>query len=375
MNEYIVLDIETTGFDVLSQKIIEIAALKVKDGEIIDKFQSFVYSDIAIPYRILQLTGIANADVLNAPRIDNVLPDFVNFAKGYIVIGHNVRFDLSFIYHNCRQLNIDYDTSFIDTLRFSRELFPELDHHRLSDVCELLSVENAYEHRALTDCLATQECFAKLSDIADNIGFEFITEHDSFNYIISYTTNSDDKSQSLKLRELHKLLIDITCDNVLTEDEVFTLKKWLDDNSDLKGQYPFDRALKVIEIALEDNILELHELEEMLEIFKGLVNPRFSQPTPEVAENIDFKDKSFCLTGDFASGTKGQMTKKLEEHGMINRSGVSGKLDYLIVGSNGSQAWKCGTYGGKIKKAFELNDSGKSICIISENDFLKLIDN
>lgn len=368
MKDYVVIDVETTGFDVLEQRIIELAAVRVVDGEISDTFQSFVYSDIPVPYRILQLTGITNGDVLNAPMLKDILPRFIEFINGYEVIGHNVRFDMSFICYNCKKLGIDYNSPFIDTLRISRQLFPQLEHHRLSDVCDLLSVENERAHRALSDCKATNECFLKLCEIADDMGISFADEYDLFE--LSAPDRNYRVSQSDKLRELHKLILDITSDNILTEDEVFTLKAFLDNNTDLEGQYPFDRASAAIRTALEDNIIEPHELEEMLEIFKGLVSPRFSQSETNKIGETELNGKAFCLTGDFATGTKSEIKSKLESLGMCSKSAVSGKLDYLIVGDKGSQAWKCGTYGGKIKKAFELNDAGNNICIIGEKDFL-----
>ena len=101
----------------------------------------------------------------------------------------------------------------------------------------------------------------------------------------------------------------------------------------------------------------------MLELFEEIVNPKL-----ENESDIDFKGKTFCLTGEFESATKQEISNKIQELGGIEKSGVSAKLNYLIVGGVGSDAWKFGKIGGKQAKAMELNEKGANIKIIDENN-------
>ena len=134
-NNYVVFDIETTGLDPEFDEIIEIGAVKIKDGIKIDTFNSLIKPEYEIDEFITELTGITNGMVENAPSIDEVLPKFMDFIRDYIIIGHNVNFDINFIYVNLEELNIPPITNdFVDTLRISRRLIPELKHHKLSDL-------------------------------------------------------------------------------------------------------------------------------------------------------------------------------------------------------------------------------------------------
>ena len=117
---YVVFDIETTGFSPLSDRIIEIGAVKVVNGTITDKFSTFVNPDIPIPFRIEQLTSINDSMVLPAPKIDKVLPDFLKFCEGCALVAHNASFDVSFIAHNAEELGLPFDPTVLDTVFYCR---------------------------------------------------------------------------------------------------------------------------------------------------------------------------------------------------------------------------------------------------------------
>ncbi len=173
--EFVVFDIETTGLSAVNDEIIEIGACKVKDGEIVDRFSSFVNPGVLISEEITNLTGITNEMVKDASPISAVLKDFIDFCQDAPLVAHNASFDVSFIKQAAGRLNISYRPVSIDTLGLARALLPELSKHKLNLVCDYLGVELNGHHRAVNDAEATAQVFIKFiqklkaKDI-DNIG-------------------------------------------------------------------------------------------------------------------------------------------------------------------------------------------------------------
>ena len=161
-NEYIVLDIETTGLFYKTEKITEIGAVKVKDGEIIDTFETFVNPEIPIPQRIVELTGITDDMVKDAETIDKVMPKFLEFIGNLKLVAHNADFDVGFLKYNAENLGLEMNNDYIDSLALSRQLFPEFKKHKLGILAEKfgINVENA--HRALDDVKTLFKVFLKL---------------------------------------------------------------------------------------------------------------------------------------------------------------------------------------------------------------------
>lgn len=166
-NDYIVIDIETTGLSPVYDAIIEISALKVEENIIIDKFTTLVNPGYSISEFITELTGITNEMVKDSPKIDVALDMFKEFVDDSIVVGHNANFDINFIYDNFKYEKSDiFSNNFIDTMRLSKRLLPELKHHRLCDICEHFGISNDKAHRALVDCEHTYRIFNFLKDVA-----------------------------------------------------------------------------------------------------------------------------------------------------------------------------------------------------------------
>ncbi len=161
-SEYVVFDIETTGFNANKNKIIEIGAVKVRDYEVVDTFSEFVNPEIPIPYRITKLTSITDDQVRDAGTIEEILPKFMEFCKGCILVAHNATFDTSFIRANCERLGLEYDYSCIDTLGLSRHFLTKLHKYKLDVVCKELGISLENHHRAVDDATATGGIFIKL---------------------------------------------------------------------------------------------------------------------------------------------------------------------------------------------------------------------
>lgn len=161
MDTFVVFDIETTGFSQMKDKIIEIGAVKVVAGQIVDKYSTFVNPDVPIPYEIEQLTGIKDDMVIDAPMIDVILPEFLAFCEGSILVAHNASFDVGFIQNNAKNLGLVADFTTIDTVGLARILLPDLNRYKLNTVAKALNVSLENHHRAVDDAGATSEIFLK----------------------------------------------------------------------------------------------------------------------------------------------------------------------------------------------------------------------
>lgn len=169
--DYTVVDIETTGLDPRWDEIIELSALRVRNGEVCGRFSTLVKPENQISDFITCLTGIANEDVADAPTIVEALPGFLGFIGADIIVGHNVHFDVNFIYdaatiHTGKPVTNDI----VDTMRLSRHILPQLKHHRLHDVADALGIDPAGAHRGLVDCETTHAALQGLRAVADLSG-------------------------------------------------------------------------------------------------------------------------------------------------------------------------------------------------------------
>ncbi|WP_099203134.1 PolC-type DNA polymerase III [Miniphocaeibacter massiliensis] len=199
-NEFVVFDIETTGFSKINNKIIEIGAVKIKNREIVENYNQLINPEVFIPEEIIELTGIDNNMVKNEPVIEKVLQEFMNFVGDSTLIAHNADFDIGFIRENCKRQNIEFKNAFIDTVTLSRAAFPELKRHKLNLVAKHLNISLENHHRACDDAKATAEIFLEtLKRLADK-GINFnenindletdwpLYKNESFNGLI-YTKN------------------------------------------------------------------------------------------------------------------------------------------------------------------------------------------
>lgn len=161
LDSYVVFDIETTGFSSEKNNIIEIGAVRVVGGKVTDRFSSYVNPREPIPLRIQSLTTISDDTVKDAPFIEEVLPKFMDFCKGSVLVAHNAGFDIGFIKENCKRLGLDFDYTWADTVGMARVLMPRLARFTLDNVAKHLKVSLENHHRAVDDAEATARIFEK----------------------------------------------------------------------------------------------------------------------------------------------------------------------------------------------------------------------
>ncbi len=165
--DFTVVDLETTGLEPYSDDIIEVSALRVRDGSVVDTYSSLVKSRHPLDEFIIELTGITNEMLADAPSIREVLPRFIDFIADDIIVAHNANFDVNFLYdHYDKEFSKPFPNSFVDTYRIGRRLIHDSKHHRLTDLCEYFNITKETDHRALADSQACFELFCKLRDYA-----------------------------------------------------------------------------------------------------------------------------------------------------------------------------------------------------------------
>ncbi len=174
--DFVVFDIETTGFSPVENRIIEIGAVKVCGGKIVDRFSSFVNPEVPIPFEIEKLTSISDDMVVGARKIEEVLPEFLAFCEGCMLVAHNASFDMSFIIENCNRQGIAHDFTYIDTVGIARVMLPGLKKHTLDAVAKALMVSLENHHRAVDDAEATAEIFVKLIPMMEKEGITTLAQ-------------------------------------------------------------------------------------------------------------------------------------------------------------------------------------------------------
>ena len=175
--EFVVFDIETTGLNSHTNKIIEIGAVKIKAGRIIDRYSQLINPGISIPYYITEITSITNEQVANQPKIDEVIGKFVDFIGDAVLVAHNAPFDMGFIKRDIKEyLNIDLENSVIDTLQMARDLFPDFKKYGLGDLNKSLGLALEKHHRAVDDSQATANMFIIFLEKYKEKGIEYLKD-------------------------------------------------------------------------------------------------------------------------------------------------------------------------------------------------------
>ncbi len=172
--DYVVFDLETTGLSPIKDDIIELSALLVKEGNVTDTFSTLVNPGRSIPASASRINGITNDMVADAPAIETVMTNFMEFSRCQILVGHNIKsFDLKFL--NCvseRLFGTEIENDYIDTLYMSRSFLPQLRSHKLVDISAHFNISSEGAHRALNDCIMNQKCFEAMGKLQETVKIE-----------------------------------------------------------------------------------------------------------------------------------------------------------------------------------------------------------
>lgn len=276
IDNYTVIDLETTGKYVTSCEIIEMSAVRIRNNEIADTFTTLIKPNNELTPIISNITGITNEMLKNAPKIEDKIQEYINFIGNDVIVGHNIAsFDSNIIYDVCKNLGLPpFRNNILDTYHYARYCDIKVPNYKLSTLTNHFGIKHSHAHRAFYDCIANYKCYELLKKV----------------YTGFYNNSSD------------------------------------------------------------------------------LIGEKKNRNT-ELNVAVDVSEKTICLSGDFALGSKSEITEKLEELGATVKKAVSGKTNYVIVGSLGSENWSYENYGTKIKKALEFQAQGKDIKIVKEKEF------
>lgn len=437
-DDYTVIDIETTGLSPEYDNIIELSALKISQNNILKNFSTLIkppyfllISDDKkhyIPSFISALTGITDEMVENAPKIEDVLFDFIDFIGDDYIIGHNVSFDINFLKSNCETIGIkNFNPIFVDTIRICRKLFPEKHHHRLADVVDYLGIPFSEDqaHRSLYDCKITnsvyraaQEKILKDFDSLDAFIELFKRKRDHFDpETLTPEAGPIDETnpfygkeciftgtlEKMVRKEAQQLVVNAGghCGKNITKKTDFLIlgnndycKSIKDGKSSkqkkaerlkLKGQdieiIPEDVFYQMISLDSEPSEIKT-EVPELSQSEKDEIYKDFYQNTDvdysalddikTHSKNESLKGKKFCFTGVLSIPRQDAMQAVVERSGQIMKT--AGKtLNYLVVGDQSKDIVGESGHSSKERKAIEHNKNGAHIMIIHESDFWELL--
>lgn len=168
ISDYCVVDTETTGLSSYYDEIIEVGILKIRDGKVVDQYSQLIKPNNAIDDFITYLTGITNKMLVNQPSIKEVEGEILDFLGDDIIVGHNTSFDIRFLNASFKET---LKNEYMDTMIFSRKIYPQLPHHRLSDLAKFLNLTNS-QHRALADCTTTYQLYETIKSTMDERGLK-----------------------------------------------------------------------------------------------------------------------------------------------------------------------------------------------------------
>lgn len=396
IDNYTVIDIETTGLDPKINKIIELAALKVQDNQVIDTFSCLINPEVEIDNFITKLTGISQDMVKDAPVLDDVLQKFLDFIGEDVIIGHNVNFDINFIYDNSMLLlNKAVENNYIDTLRISR-LNNNVENHKLQTMANYYNIDYTNAHRALKDCYITKELYSCLKNeisktneqrnkIVDN--FVIPKENPFFNkkivikgVIKNYGYEFIEKiALKCKASRVGNIFYNNT-DILILSNGMYKKYSTLPNNQVgaviLKArELVKDGKLTVLS---EQDFLKLNNIKVLLSISAkeqtNISAKDILATTNEINKNNFFYGKECVFTGTFEKLSRKECMQIIANLGGKNRDTVTRDTKYLILGNNDYNPILRGKKSNKLIKAENAKLNGQDIDIISENVFYDLIE-
>lgn len=202
---YCVLDLETTGFSAITEKITEVGIMKVKNGEVIDEFSCFVNPEKHIPARVTEVTNITDEMVKNAETIEKVFPKILEFLgddKETVIVAHNANFDVGFLKQNAKVLGYDFDYTYVDTLSLAKDLFPDYKKYKLGKIAENLGIKVEVAHRALDDVDTTVKVFHVMIDMLKKKGATIVEDIDRV-----AASEEAKKEEYKKLKTYHAIIL------------------------------------------------------------------------------------------------------------------------------------------------------------------------
>ena len=269
--EYCILDIETTGLSFRTEKITEFGIMKYKNGEVIDSFESFVNPEKPIPKEVVDITNITDEMVKDAPTIKKIMPKVLEFIGDSVLVAHNADFDIGFIKYNCKQLGLELNNTYIDTLRLAKDLFPGYKKYKLGIIADNLGIKVEVAHRALDDVDTLVKVFQVMLKILKEKGVKKLEDID---------TLEAGKADYKKLPTYHAIIL---ARNLVGLKNLYKLISY----SHLDYFYKKPRILKSIFKKHSEGLM-LGSACEAGELYRAIVAGKTDEEIEKIANDYDY---------------------------------------------------------------------------------------
>lgn len=367
-NTFAIIDVETPNSR--HDAICSLGLVLVQKGIITNKNYYLINPETDFDDRCISVHGITSEDVKNAPIFPEVWKNIEKVISGYLLVGHNLGFDLSCIRKALNKYHIDsVPAHYIDTLTLSRNYVFGVENYRLPTMCRYFDIVLDAHHNALCDSIATAKLLLRLLNRYDIDIDGFIKQYFFDDY--TYERDQIEYNETTKaLQELQGVLYGVISDGELNNQEIYAIERWGADHYELKGNYPYDRIYDTVFDILADGVITEAERAELFSLINNSLNPVKSS---HIQLEVCMDGAVVCLSGEFDCMSKSDFAKLLVDRGAIVKNNVVKSLNYLIVGDRGSELWAHGNYGTKVKKAMEFNEKGGKIEILRESDILSSV--
>lgn len=367
---YAVIDVETPNRS--NDKISAIAYVIIEGKEIIKDEHYLCNPETAFDSINERLTGITAEDIKDSLTFPAIWDEILSIIEGAVWVGHGFHFDLNVLCKCLTSYGLPIPAiTYCDTIALTKQAYPDLDSYRLDTLCREFNIPLDH-HKAESDALATATLLLRLMDTGVDIeNFSHAFEWSPLDSSLGYAARPRKLSETtMRINYLLNMLEDISEDGIISADEIQELQEWMDDNDDLKGNIEFDKLWSALSSILVDGIVSDDERQALLNLAVQLQDP---VKAAQAVIEISLDGKTVCLSGDFDNGSKAEISAMLQARGAILQDRVTQKLDFLIVGGQGSSAWSAGNYGSKVKKALALQEKGLNIQIIREMDLFNCL--
>jgi DNA polymerase-3 subunit epsilon len=367
VRKIVFLDVETPNLS--NDRICSIGIVRTEpDGHVCDSAYYLIDPEVEFNARNIQINGITPQSVSYSPNFLDVWNDsLADLFEGASLVAHNASFDLAVITKTMLAYGVGIQpVTYACTMKIARAYRPGLPNYRLETLCDATDVKLVDHHNSLADARACSEVFHALDLRYHFVGSGTCWQEysPSIRHASSPKTSRRISADTMDMRSLFRILETVSQDNRISDDEADTVVEWMDSHRNLEHDETFSRLFVLMMRVVEDGVISSDEEWEMLREFKMVVDPDGCGMVSEVS----FEGKTFCLSGDFKIGSKGDIANTIGALGGTCVNSVSKKCDYVVVGNLGSERYSFGNYGTKVKKALELRNNGVHIEIIGEGN-------
>ncbi len=312
MDRIVAFDVETPNYN--NDRICSIGITFIENGEIIEPQHYLINPECGFDYRNIQIHGIRPEDITDAPTFPEIWDKISVLFHTNLIAAHNAAFDLRVLGKTLYKYGIiDSLVYYVDTMVIARSTIREIENYKLPTLCKRFGI-TLNHHNAGSDSYACAVLLCCLLNAGANLD----------NYIKPFSLDAVNvpktereprriSTNSQSLLTLNNILSKITCDNVLVKGEIDYLHKWLDDNITLNNNYPYNKIYTTLSTALADGILSQSKLDNMMHLFKQIVDP--VNENASNYERLDIQGKNICLSGEFDYGSKMDVKERLTMQG------------------------------------------------------------